>query len=26
VKHIHLDITQQRPRHRWFDTTVPRKR
>jgi aldehyde dehydrogenase (NAD+) len=26
AKHIHLDITQQRPRHRWFDTTVPRKR
>ncbi|HEX8859866.1 MAG TPA: aldehyde dehydrogenase family protein [Actinomycetes bacterium] len=26
VKHIHLDITQQRPRHCWFDTTVPRKR
>jgi aldehyde dehydrogenase (NAD+) len=26
VKHIHLDVTQQRSRHRWFDVTIPRKR
>jgi aldehyde dehydrogenase (NAD+) len=26
VKHVHVDITQQRARHRWFDVTVPRRR
>jgi len=26
VKHVHVDVTQQRARHRWFDVTVPRKR
>ena len=26
TKHIHVDITQQRARHRWFDVTVPRRR
>jgi aldehyde dehydrogenase (NAD+) len=26
VKHVHVDISQQRARHRWFDVTVPRKR
>jgi len=26
VKHVHVDITQQRARHRWFDVTVPRGR
>ena len=26
TKHVHVDITQQRPRHRWFDVTVPRRR
>ena len=26
VKHVHVDITQQRARHRWFDLTVPRRR
>jgi aldehyde dehydrogenase (NAD+) len=25
VKHVHVDITQQRARHRWFDVTVPRR-
>jgi aldehyde dehydrogenase (NAD+) len=24
TKHVHVDITQQRARHRWFDVTVPR--
>jgi aldehyde dehydrogenase (NAD+) len=26
VKHVHVDITQQRARHRWFDVTIPRRR
>jgi aldehyde dehydrogenase (NAD+) len=26
AKHVHVDITQQRARHRWFDVTVPRRR
>jgi aldehyde dehydrogenase (NAD+) len=26
TKHVHVDITQQRARHRWFDVTVPRRR
>jgi aldehyde dehydrogenase (NAD+) len=26
VKHVHVDITQQRAKHRWFDVTVPRRR
>ena len=26
TKHVHLDITQQRARHRWFDVTVPHRR
>ncbi|HEX5877660.1 MAG TPA: aldehyde dehydrogenase family protein, partial [Actinomycetota bacterium] len=26
TKHVHVDITQQRPRHRWFDVTIPRRR
>jgi aldehyde dehydrogenase (NAD+) len=26
VKHVHVDISQQRAKHRWFDVTVPRKR
>ncbi|HYY79290.1 MAG TPA: aldehyde dehydrogenase family protein [Actinomycetes bacterium] len=25
VKHVHVDISQQRARHRWFDVTVPRR-
>ncbi len=25
TKHIHVDITQQRSQHRWFDLTVPRR-
>ena len=25
TKHVHVDITQQRARHRWFDVTVPRR-
>jgi hypothetical protein len=26
TKHVHVDITQQRARHRWFDVTIPRRR
>jgi aldehyde dehydrogenase (NAD+) len=26
TKHVHVDVTQQRARHRWFDVTVPRRR
>jgi aldehyde dehydrogenase (NAD+) len=26
TKHVHVDISQQRARHRWFDVTVPRRR
>ena len=25
TKHVHVDITQQRARHRWFDVTIPRR-
>jgi aldehyde dehydrogenase (NAD+) len=25
TKHVHVDVTQQRARHRWFDVTVPRR-
>jgi aldehyde dehydrogenase (NAD+) len=25
TKHVHVDISQQRARHRWFDVTVPRR-
>jgi aldehyde dehydrogenase (NAD+) len=26
IKHVHVDISQQRAKHRWFDVTVPRRR
>jgi acyl-CoA reductase-like NAD-dependent aldehyde dehydrogenase len=26
TKHVHVDITQQRARHRWFDVTIPGRR
>jgi aldehyde dehydrogenase (NAD+) len=25
TKHVHVDISQQRSKHRWFDVTVPRR-
>ncbi len=26
TKHVHVDATLDRARHRWFDVTVPRRR
>jgi aldehyde dehydrogenase (NAD+) len=26
TKHVHVDVTQQRERHRWFDAVVPKER